>query len=81
MKLVETIGIQKKVLEEENEELKSRISELMNERSGYNSTSPIIEQNMGAMRQGVPMLNFGTANGGAMWDQILEQKNLKKLLP
>ena len=47
MKLVETIGIQKKVLEEENEELKSRISELMNERSGYNSTSPIIEQNMG----------------------------------
>ena len=67
MKLVETIGIQKKVLEEENEELKSRISELINDRSGYNSTSPIIEQNMGnAVRQGVPMLNFGSGNGGVM---------------
>ena len=68
MKLVETIGIQKKVLEDENEELKSRISELMNERSGYNSTSPIIEQNFAGhnTRQGngVPLLNFGT--GGAM---------------
>ena len=43
MKLVETIGIQKKVLEDENEELKSRISELMNERSGYGSTSHMID--------------------------------------
>ena len=65
MKLVETIGIQKKVLEDENEELKSRISDLMNERSGYNSTSPIIEQNFagGNARQGVPLLNFGNGNG------------------
>lgn len=53
-------------MEEENEELKSRISELMNDRSGYNSTSPIIEQNIGAGRQGVPMLNFGSGNGGVM---------------
>ena len=80
MKLVETIGIQKKVLEEENEELKSRISELINERSGYNSTSPIIEQNIGnAGRQGIPTLNFGSANGGVMWNQLLElhEQNLK----
>ena len=32
IKIVETIGIQKKVLEEENEELRSKISELMAER-------------------------------------------------
>jgi hypothetical protein len=32
IKVVETIGIQKKVLEDENEELKSRISELLAER-------------------------------------------------
>ena len=65
MKLVETIGIQKKVLEDENEELKSRISDLMNERSGYNSTAPIIEENFGGqpVRQGVPLLNFGMGNG------------------
>ena len=41
MRLVETIGIQKKVLEDENEELKSRISELMNEKSAYGSSTPI----------------------------------------
>lgn len=33
MKVVETIGLQKKILEDENEELKSRISDLMAERS------------------------------------------------
>ena len=62
MKLVETIGIQKKVLEDENEELKSQISALMNERSGY-GTSPIDHRAAAAgaeaLRQGVPMLNFG----------------------
>ena len=66
MKLVETIGIQKKVLEDENEELKSRISELVNERSGYGSTSPIdpvaAAAGENALRQGVPLLNLG--NGG-----------------
>lgn len=62
MKLVETIGIQKKVLEDENEELKSRVSELMIERSGYGSTSPMEHPNAaaGPMRQGVPLLNLGT---------------------
>ncbi len=34
MKLVETINNQKRVLETENEELKSRISEMLNERTG-----------------------------------------------
>ena len=64
MKLVETIGIQKKVLEDENEELKSRISDLMNERSGYGST-PLLDHNAGAnARQGVPPLNFGNGHGG-----------------
>lgn len=33
MKLVETINMQKKVLETENEELKSRMNELLNERT------------------------------------------------
>lgn len=31
MKLIETINMQKRQLEDENEDLKSRISELMNE--------------------------------------------------
>jgi len=35
MKLVETIGIQKKNLEKENVELKSRLSEMIDERSNY----------------------------------------------
>ena len=33
MKLVETINMQKRVLETENEELKSRMNELLNERT------------------------------------------------
>ena len=33
MKFIENINMQKKVLENENEELKSRISEMMNERT------------------------------------------------
>ena len=33
IKLIETINIQKKMLEEENEDLKSRVDELMNDRS------------------------------------------------
>lgn len=37
IKVVETIGIQKKVLEDENEELKSRISELLAEREQSNA--------------------------------------------
>ena len=34
IKLIETINIQKKMLEDENDDLKSRISEMMNDRSG-----------------------------------------------
>ena len=33
MKLVETINMQKRVLETENEDLKSRMNELLNERT------------------------------------------------
>ena len=46
IKLIETINIQKKMLEEENEDLKSRVDELMNDRSAqfYPSDSP---QNFG----------------------------------
>ena len=61
MKLIETIGIQKKVLEDENEELKSRISELMNDRSAYGSTSPVeaAAAVAGNHRNLVPFLNIG----------------------
>ena len=65
MKLVETIGIQKKVLEDENDELKSRISELVNERSGYGSTQPMIDHNIGnPQSRQVPPLHFGNGHGG-----------------
>lgn len=50
MKLVETIGIQKKNLEKENVELKSRLSEMVDERSNY----------AGDQRQGIPSLNFAS---------------------
>lgn len=61
MKLVETIGIQKKVLESENDELKSRISEMMNERSQYGTSSPIdhAAAAAGNARQAIPSLNLG----------------------
>ena len=61
MKLVETIGIQKKALEEENDELKSRISAMMDERSQYGSTSPIDQAaaSAGMARQAIPALNLG----------------------
>ena len=49
MKLVETIGIQKKNLEKENVELKSRLSEMVD------SNYPGEQQ-----RQGVPSLNFAS---------------------
>ena len=66
MKLVETIGIQKKALEDENEELKSRISDMMAERSGYGTGMQIDMDKAAfganAMRNGVPLLNLN--NGG-----------------
>ena len=54
------------MLEDENEELKSRISDLMNERSGYGSTNPMLDNNLSGAnaRQGVPPLNFGNGHGG-----------------
>ena len=65
MRLVETIGIQKKVLEDENEELKSRISELMNEKSAYGSTTPIDRAAEAALqaRENIPSLNLQGYNG------------------
>lgn len=35
IKLVETISLQKKMLEDENEDLKSRLSELLNDRTSF----------------------------------------------
>ena len=65
MRLVETIGIQKKVLEDENEELKSRISELMNEKSAYGSSTPIDRAAEAAAqaRENVPSLNLNGYDG------------------
>jgi len=65
MRIVETIGIQKKVLEDENEELKSRISELMNDKSAYGSTTPIDRAAEAALqaRENIPSLNLQGYNG------------------
>ena len=65
MRLVETIGIQKKVLEDENEELKSRISELINEKSGYGSVTPIDRAAEAAVqaRQEIPSLDLNGYQG------------------
>ena len=59
MKLVETINLQKKVLENENEELKSRISEMLNERTS-NLPSALEHAAAGLQQQrpGIPILNF-----------------------
>ena len=65
MRLVETIGIQKKVLEDENEELKSRISELMNEKSAFSTSTPIDRAAEAALqaRENIPSLNLQGYNG------------------
>lgn len=71
MKVVETIGIQKRVLEDENEELKSRISELIAERENLNANtrkrldSDTLTSTQGFATQtyGVPPLNIGRASG------------------
>lgn len=57
MKVVETMGIQKKVLEDENDELKSRISELMVEREMSRS---ILHRNVS---NGIPPLNLSKSSG------------------
>jgi len=68
MRLVETIGIQKKVLEDENEELKSRISEMINEKSHYGSTTPIDRAAAAAenARHEIPALNLDGYDGHYM---------------
>ena len=65
MKYIENINLQKKVLENENEELKSRISEMMNERTNTleqavtnSSASNIMGSNIA--RPGIPPLNFAS---------------------
>ena len=62
MKLVETITMQKKVLEDENMELKSRLSDMVNERGANLSAAldrPTTSSNGGQQnRPGIPMLNF-----------------------
>lgn len=62
IKVVETIGIQKRVLEEENEELKSRISELLAEREQvHGDTRKRFDQ---VNEHGVPPLNFAQKSSG-----------------
>jgi hypothetical protein len=68
IKVVETIGIQKKVLEDENEELKSRISEMLAERDQMNAnTRKRFEQDtvqtFSSNTTGVPPLNLGRSGG------------------
>ena len=63
MKLVETINMQKRELETENEELKSRMSEMLNERS--NTMANVMENANTAIsaqhsRPGIPLLNFNS---------------------
>ena len=61
IKMVETVGIQKRALEEENEELKSRISELVAERDSiYRNTRKRFEEAENMLQNGVPSLNLTT---------------------
>jgi len=70
IKVVETIGIQKKALEYENDELRSRISELINERENTNAntrkrlTDSEASQTFNSGFQTVPPLNLGKNQGG-----------------
>lgn len=68
IKVVETIGIQKRVLEEENEELRSKISELMAERDNMHAGSrrkfeQEAMQTFSSNTQGVPALNLTKSSG------------------
>ena len=72
IKLVETISIQKKALEDENEDLKSKISELMNDRSQFFQQSeaahpigPMAGQDpdFGDQRRNIPKLSLGGQGG------------------
>ena len=63
MKLVETISNQKKMLETENEELKSKISDMLNQRT--NDLAQNFEQiattnSAAGSRPGIPLLNFSS---------------------
>jgi predicted RNase H-like nuclease (RuvC/YqgF family) len=67
IKVVETIGIQKKVLEDENEELRSRITDLEHERENMKAhVKKRIETNQtltSPTSNGVPPLNLAKTNG------------------
>ena len=69
IKIVETVGIQKKALEDENEELKSRISELIHEREDMraNTTKKIEDSNTFYSQQPyIPALNLHGKRGSEM---------------
>lgn len=68
MRLVETVGIQKKVLEEENEELKSRIQEMESMYSNPHTRVDHGAASNGALRADVPPLNI-IWFGHRRWDQ------------
>lgn len=69
IKVVETIGIQKKVLEEENDELRSRISDLLHERSQLTANTKkkvemqVTPQHSAPVNNGVPLLNLAKTSG------------------
>ena len=69
MKLVETINNQKRMLETENDELKQRLNEMMNEKNSNLTTAldqAIATSNaQNDSRPGIPRLNFGS-NGSSM---------------
>ena len=64
MKLVETINNQKRVLETENEELKSRMNDMLNDKSS--NLASALDQAVSSsqaqhhMRPGIPPLNFNS---------------------
>ena len=64
MKLVETINMQKKVLETENEDLKSRMNELLNEKTSNLASAfdqaAVSSGPMQHQRPGIPPLNFNS---------------------
>lgn len=66
LRLVETIGIQKKVLEEQNEELRSRVQELEAERHipGLRTTFGGQENMASNGRSGIPPLNLTSGRSG-----------------
>jgi predicted RNase H-like nuclease (RuvC/YqgF family) len=73
IKIVETIGIQKKALEDENEELKSRISELIHDREEMRTqTAKKVEDSSTFYSQPhVPSLNLNRKRSSDLKNSVM----------